>query len=153
MIFQGSFMFLTELNPGPTIPILALPAVGRLWPSYFKKISSYSHVLNFLIPFMLVLVHNVHPIKYSFLQISQPRGLLQKSWQTKKVWKGFARNQITKLWLKLYLFNTSWEFKKSPWEGEIRFLSLNRILDSHLSTDFCWIFPPGDVVHLKKWPR
>ena len=77
---------------------------------YLKKISSYSHVLNFLISFMLVLVHNVHPIKYSFLQISQPRGLLQKSWQTKKVWKGFARNQITKLWLKLYLFNTPWEF-------------------------------------------
>ena len=26
-------MYLTELNPGPTIPIQALPAVGRLWPS------------------------------------------------------------------------------------------------------------------------
>ena len=26
-------MYLTELNPGPTIPIQALPAEGRLWPS------------------------------------------------------------------------------------------------------------------------
>ena len=29
-------MYLTELNPGPTIQIYALPAEGRLWPSRIK---------------------------------------------------------------------------------------------------------------------
>ena len=36
LVTKCTKMYLTELNPGPTIRILALPAEGRLWPSYIK---------------------------------------------------------------------------------------------------------------------